>query len=327
MSVARTLMALVVITLMVAVQACDRTVTSVVSSDEPLSCGECHDPSNLITGKRTQWEESLHGTGTAYTRGTRASCAGCHSGNGFAERVAMGLDPDEVAAGDPDPTRQDCRACHMIHETYTMEDFELKTEAPVVLYAVEGAIFDGGEGNLCVNCHQPRRVYPGADSTGMVTGITSHWGPHHGPQSAMILGVAGAGVTGRAHGHYGAVANTCVGCHMGEGRDHHFEPELDTCRDCHPDATSFDYHGVQSLVDSLTFELGELLVQAGLINENSEDGHPIVEEAPEDQAIALYNWIYVSHEDKSHGVHNADYATALLKEGLARMTAPGPAAP
>ena len=30
------------------------------------------------------------------------------------------------------------------------------------LYAVAGSTFDGGTGNLCVNCHQPRRVIPAA---------------------------------------------------------------------------------------------------------------------------------------------------------------------
>jgi len=301
-----------------AVTSCDRTITRIVSNDKPLSCAQCHDSSNLITGKQTEWAESVHGTGTAYLRGTSASCAGCHSGNGFAERAAAGLDPDEVTAGDPDPTRQDCRACHMIHETYTMDDFELKTEAPVALYAVEGAVFDGGEGNLCVNCHQPRRSFP-TPVNGMVTGISSHWGPHHGPQSSMILGVAGAGVTGKPSGHYKGVPNTCVTCHMGAGLDHHFEPSLSTCQKCHTDATSFDVNGVQTEIEEMTNELGALLLQAHLINENGPDGHPIVTSAPEDQAIALYNWIYVAHEDKSMGVHNSDYAKALLQEGLDRM--------
>jgi len=319
MSVPRTLLVLVAVGLLVGAQACDRTINSVESIDQPLSCADCHDASNLITGKQTQWAESVHGTGTAYLRGTSASCAGCHSGNAFAERVEEGLDPDEVAEGDPDPTRQDCRACHMIHETYSMQDFALKTEAPVHFYAADGITYDGGEGNLCVNCHQPRRFIPAAEN-GMISGISSHWGPHHGPQSAMLLGVAGAGVTGSPSGHYGAVTNTCVDCHMGANRNHQFEPALSTCQRCHPDATSFDYKGVQTEIEELTDELGALLVTRGLINVNSEDGHPVVSQAPEDEAIALWNWLYVAHEDKSKGVHNPEYAKALLEEGLARLS-------
>jgi len=320
MSFPRTLLALGAMVALVALQACDRNVTNIVSSDQPLSCADCHDPTNLITGKQTEWAESVHGTGTAYARGTEAGCAGCHSGNAFAERIAAGLTPDEVEMGDPDPTRQDCRACHMIHETYSMQDFALRTTKPVPLYAVPGATFSGGDGNLCANCHQPRRDGPVAVN-GVITGISSHWGPHHGPQSAMLLGVAGAGVTGTVSPHYGAVTNTCVGCHMGEGLDHHFEPAIATCQRCHPEATDFDYHGVQTEIEALTDQLGELLLNAGLINENSPDGHPIVTSAPEDQGIALYNWLYVAHEDKSIGVHNPDYARALLQEGLTRLGA------
>ena len=37
------------------------------------------------------------------------------------------------------------------------------------------------------------------------------------------------------------------------------------------------------------------------------------------QAIALWNWLYVSHEDKSNGVHNYEYAKAMLEAGLAAM--------
>jgi formate-dependent nitrite reductase cytochrome c552 subunit len=126
-------------------------------------------------------------------------------------------------------------------------------------------------------------------------------------------------VTGVPHGHYGGVENTCVKCHLGDGADHSFEPDVDTCKECHGTATDFDYQMVQTEVDSLGTVLGDLLVTAMLIDENTEDGHPIVSSAPEDQAIALWNWLYVMHEDKSLGVHNPDYARALLEDGIARM--------
>ena len=64
----------------------------------------------------------------------------------------------------------------------------------------------------------------------------------------------------------------------------------------------------------------------GLINENSPDGHPTVSKAQTEQAMALWNWLYVAHEDKSNGVHNPDYAKALLEEGLARLSASAPKA-
>ena len=316
----RALYVFLFIAVIAAFTACDRK-TIIQETVGPATCAECHDPSNLITGKKTEWEESVHGTGTAYLRGTSSSCAGCHSGNGFAERMAAGLDPDEVTSGDPNPTRQDCRACHMIHETYTEADFALTSEDPVTFFAVTGATFDGGEGNPCVNCHQPRRDFP-EPVNDTITGISSHWGPHHGPQSAMLLGVAGAGVTGSPSGHYGAVQNTCVDCHMGDDRDHHFEPSTANCVKCHPDIgdyDDFDYKNRQTEILALTDSLGAGLLALGLISENSPDGHPTVSQAQADQGIALWNWIYVAHEDKSEGVHNYAYAKALLEEGLSRI--------
>lgn len=283
-----------------------------------LTCTECHNDTTLIAGKAAAWGESLHGTGEAFLRGTSSSCAGCHSGGAFSAMLAAGQNPGSVEEGDPDPTRQDCRACHEIHTTYTSADWALATTDPVALYAVEGATYDGGEGNLCVNCHQPRRVFPEAEN-GVITGITSHWGPHHGPQSAMMLGLAGAGAEGSPSTHYMVVEGTCVACHMGEGANHTFEPDIAACLACHPDAEDFDINGVQTEVQAQLDELGDALVAAGVLNENSPDGHPTVEEAPENLAIALYNWIYIAHEDKSLGVHNPAYTQALLDAAFAAL--------
>ena len=41
-----------------------------------LSCKECHNDTTKITGKKTAWSESRHGSGEAFARGTSASCAG-----------------------------------------------------------------------------------------------------------------------------------------------------------------------------------------------------------------------------------------------------------
>jgi hypothetical protein len=283
---------------------------SAMLSATDLSCTECHNDTTLITGKKAAWEESLHGSGEAYVRGTSNSCAGCHSGGAFSLRVAAGLNPGQVEEGDPNPTRQECRTCHQIHTTYTSDDWALETTAPVELAFVEGATFDGGKGNLCAQCHQPRRDFPVAEN-GVITGISTHWGPHHGPQSAMLLGVAGS-VEGKPASHYTLVEDTCVACHMGEGASHSFEPSVTACQACHADAENFDINGVQTETQARLDELGQLLVDAGVLSDITADGHPTVTEAPEGVATALYNWIYIAHEDKSLGVHNSAYTKALL---------------
>jgi hypothetical protein len=279
-----------------------------------LSCTECHTDTSLITGKKTAWEESLHGSGTAAAyAGGRSSCTGCHSGGTFTEMIAAGLNPSELEAGDPNPTRQDCRTCHQVHTSFTGDDWALTTTDPVDIYAFEGTTYDGGDGNLCVNCHQPRRGI--AEAVDGVIEITStHWGPHHGPQSSMLLGIAGAGgLEGNPSAHYNLVEDTCVTCHLGEGDDHTFEPTVEACQACHPSAEDFDINGVQTEVQAMLDELEEGLIALGWLD---EEGHPTVASIPEDQAAALWNWIYIAHEDKSLGVHNSAYTLALLQAGL-----------
>ncbi|MFA9406800.1 MAG: hypothetical protein ACERKX_13390 [Anaerolineales bacterium] len=280
---------------------------------EDLTCAECHDDGTGLTGKATAWGDSRHGVNESYVRGTSSSCAGCHSGGAFSAMVAAGQNPSEVEAGDPDPTRQDCRACHAIHTSYTANDWALETTDPVELYAFEGATFDGGMGNLCTTCHQPRR---GIDEAvdGMIEITSTHWGPHHGPQSAMLLGLAGAGVVeGSPSAHYSMVEDTCVTCHMGEGDDHTFDPDVAACQGCHADAEDFDINGLQTEVQAGLDELEEALLAKGWLD---EEGHPAVTSIPEAEAAALWNWIYIAHEDKSVGVHNPAYTKALIEAGL-----------
>ena len=279
-----------------------------------LTCTECHNDSSLITGKQTSWSESLHGSGEAYVRGTSASCAGCHSGGGFSARVAAGLNPDEVEEGDPNPTRQDCRACHQIHTTYTGEDFALKTTDPVDFYAIEGATYDGGKGNLCANCHQPRRTIAEPDADGNVEVTSSHWGPHHGGQGSMLLGVAGAGeVEGSPSAHATMVEDTCVTCHLGENANHTYEPDVAACQACHSGMESFDDTGLQTEVQEGLDQIEQALLARGWLD---EEGAPAVTSIPAPEAWALWNWIYISHEDKSLGVHNPAYTRDLIEASL-----------
>ena len=277
-----------------------------------LTCVECHNDTTVLTGKETAWADSLHGTGEAYVRGGSASCAGCHSGGAFMSMVAAGITPDQVEEGDPDPTRQDCRACHEIHTTYTGEDWALRTTDPVALYALEDETYDGGEGNLCANCHQPRRLMVAED--GMVDINSTHWGPHHGPQSTMLLGLAGEGAEGNPSAHATLVEDTCVSCHLGEGDDHTFEPDESACQECHADIEDFDVNGLQTEVAASLEELKAALVAKGLWD--AEEDENTVGIFPEAEAGAVWNYIYIVKEDKSMGVHNPAYTKALIAASL-----------
>jgi hypothetical protein len=282
------------------------------------SCTDCHNDTTVVTGKQFALEESLHGSGTAAAyAGGRGSCTACHSGASFSAMVAAGQNPSEFRTV-VDVTRQDCRACHQVHTSYTTEDWALETTDPVGLYAFEEVIYDGGKGNLCANCHQPRRVIDGyVDDANGVTNVTStHWGPHHGPQSAVLLGIGGAGdVVGLPSAHAMLVKDTCVSCHVGEGMTHTFEPDVSACQVCHRDAEDFDIGGVQTEVAALSAELHDLLEAKGLYH----DGHPVVGTYPIAEADALWNYILIAVEDNSLGVHNPDYTIELLQASIAAL--------
>ena len=133
----------------------------------------------------------------------------------------------------------------------------------------------------------------------------------------MLLGVAGAGdVVGEPSAHAQMVEDTCVTCHMGDGRNHTFEPQVETCQTCHADAEDFDINGVQTEVQAMLDEIEEALIGLGWLD---EEGHPAVSMVPEGEAAALWNWIYIAHEDGSLGVHNPEYTKALLEASLAAL--------
>lgn len=281
-----------------------------------LTCSECHNDTTVLFQAQQQWADSMHGSGTSYGRGTSGSCSGCHSSEGFVAMAAAGMTAEEFAdAGEPPlvSSKVNCRTCHEIHTTYTTADYALTTSDAVTLYAFEDATYDSGMGNLCVNCHQPRREIAEA-TDGMIEVTSTHWGPHHGPQSAMLLGLGGAGQEGSASAHYSMVDDGCVSCHIGEsnGYDHTMEPAVASCTGCHADLEDFDYGGVVTEVDALIEELHELLEAKGLYH----DGHPVVGNYAEAEAWALWNYIFIVVEDGSHGVHNSKYTIALLEASI-----------
>ena len=102
----------------------------------------------------------------------------------------------------------------------------------------------------------------------------------------------------------------------GEAVNHSLVPSVDTCKQCHADATDFNMNGS---VDALTKNIADLkakLTTAGLLD---KDGNPVVGTYPAAKAGALWNYLLVAVEDKSHGVHNMPYAEALIDSALAAM--------
>jgi hypothetical protein len=288
------------------------------AATDDLTCKECHNDTAIITGKKADWTTSVHGTGPglAYA-GERKDCAGCHDGSAFSAMISEGKNFTQVEATNASPTHQDCRTCHQIHTTYTGADWVLETDAPVA-YVVSGLTFDGGNGNLCANCHQARRYMASfvdkADAT-KYTSTSPRFNPHLSVQGDVLMGSGGFGVEGKPGAHYSMVENTCVGCHMGEGQDHTFKPQVSACVACHADAKNFDINGARTKFEERVAELKAALTAKGLL-----DAEGAVVPGTWDEATATAIWNYeVIEEDSSSGAHNPVYLNALLDAAFAAL--------
>ena len=293
-----------------------------------MSCTECHNDTALISSKKAAWSLEKHGNGAAMAEeyGNK-SCAGCHSGNSFSEMIAGGKNFSQLEAGAAEPARQDCRACHQIHTTYTGADWALETSAPVAM-VVSKATFDGGTGNLCANCHQARRYmanFPAKDAAGTV--IPDKYAPsirfntHLSDQSDIMMGLldvnAILGVEGKPGAHYTMVENTCVGCHLGEGKNHTFQAQVATCVKCHADAKDLNINGYnfeekfQELHDALVAK--GLLTKEGVAVDKDAAGNQVILDPKPAAALFVYGAL---EEDASMGAHNPNYVKALIAASL-----------
>lgn len=290
-----------------------------------LSCTECHNDTTIIWSKEAQFREvSVHGTGEAFVRGESGSCAGCHGHEGAKARIAAGLaprDPSVEAVVNVSP--YDCRTCHNIHTTYTGDDWSLTGNQQPVTLAMTGGTFDNGAGNLCANCHQIRNELPDL-SEELILLETTRFGTHYGAEAQMLLGEGGLDVPGRESPHYTDTDDGCVTCHMGEERNHTYQPDVERCQACHEGLETFDNEGIQTEVQALLDEVKALLINSGIMRADYEEegeiehDRSIEGEYPREVVAAMWNYMFVLNDD-SRGVHNPDFALALLRSAKASL--------
>jgi hypothetical protein len=290
-----------------------------------LSCTECHNDTTVIWSKEAQFREvSIHGTGEAFERGESGSCAGCHGTEGAEARIAANLpphDPSVEAVVNVSP--YDCRTCHQIHMTYTSADWALTGDQEGVTLEMTGGTFDKGPANLCAQCHQIRNELP--DTSGDVITIDStRFGTHHGVEAQMLLGEGGLDVTGEPSPHYTQTDEGCVTCHMGEERNHTWQPQVERCQTCHTDVETFDVNETQTEIEALLAEVKTLLIGSGIMQADYEENGEIQEnrsvagDYPPEVVAAMWDYMFVV-EDQSMGVHNPAFARALLNAAKANL--------
>lgn len=303
-----------------ALTSCTRKITRIEQQPRAAeTCFACHsDTTTFLLAADQQWQHSQHATGSTLAEGQEASCAGCHASEGFVARAA-----GQTVVAAENPTAIGCFTCHAPH---TNGDFRLRWTQ--VARLENGASYDLHAGNLCAACHHGRRnvnTYITAQ-----TALSSRFGPHHGPQADMLIGGNGYEYSWYVYeqtSHRSALDNGCIDCHMKVRGGavlggHSFNMTYDeggetlentaACAPCHGEVASFDVHGAQTEVDSLTADLQARLVTAGLL---SSSGTPKSDTTSADSAGAVWNLVTVK-EDRSHGVHNFGYIRSLLLSSI-----------
>ena len=302
-------------------------VNGVDGQDGNSTCISCHSSGTELFAKQVQFNNSIHAIGGNFERNA-TSCAICHTHEGFLERLDNG--GTSTAATIPDPTPINCRTCHLIHENYDETDWALRVTAPVEL--INGGTVDFGKGNMCINCHQSRPYeIPeiGTDSTEIER---TRWGTHHGPQSTLVFGLGGYEIPGSLEytnsPHKDLLTDGCISCHMAtafgnSAGGHTFNMTYEyrgqmtanvvACTQCHAGIEDFNVNGAQDEIVALMDELEGLLITAGVYNTETELWN--VGTYPTDVAGAALNYLFIK-EDRSKGVHNFEYAKALLTNSI-----------
>jgi formate-dependent nitrite reductase cytochrome c552 subunit len=316
------------------VSACERTVTTVEETHTASACFDCHsDQHTELVAAEGQWSYSVHASGAnidrnATSRGTM--CQVCHTSEGFVAKATGATVPAVV----DNPTAIHCFTCHAPH---TNSNLALRVNDPQSL--ATGDSFDMSAGNICASCHVSRQnVETYVEEP---TDLSEHWGPHHSPQSDLLWGKNGYEYSWYSYGqttHKDATADGCLDCHFrstsnyvvgGHSFNMTFISEGDTlrntyCGNCHGSMDDFNYHFKQDTVHTLMEDLLDDLVTAGLMN---AEGHPLDDVTTSmDSAGAVWNFLFVE-EDRSVGIHNAQYAIDLLRSAIQFITTGPPPAP
>lgn len=310
--------------------------------DGTAECVSCHNLQNkehvvasYLTSVHAQetWHETKDSNGNPITLstsdyGNRTGCVECHTSGGYIDKMnGVTLKTGAgVAAFDPAyPAGEQtisCTTCHNKHSTFDFAndgyDFALRQALRPVALTAPGANYtiDMGSSNTCVNCHQPRGLPPTTETVK----LNSRFGPHHGPQSTLLEGIQGALIVGStAYPVPGAATHrtgaSCASCHMGEPSSetahdglHSWHPTDKTCLTCHTSVPS----GVAGFdADMATLE--GLLVTKGAFSTASD----AFTSNTVDLVVAQAAWNFgLLREDRSKGIHNPNYAKALLKNSI-----------
>ncbi len=320
------------------------------------ACAACHDEP-WRHNKVSEYENSKHAeliwsssfrqqpSSSDFMTNSLNNCIRCHDGQAFINYTnEVGTDTRSITS----VQNLTCAACHEPHGTpnaYQLRKISVDTLANGL--AIPSTV---GSGGVCMNCHKSRRdgeTYP------ITTSISSHFGPHHSPQTDMYLGknAHSFGQSIPSSIAHSLVQDACVGCHMSATVDtgsvardkiggHSWgmtyrEPgvEIDNvsgCVGCHTGIThfrdiiaAFDYDNdgtIEPFINE-THGLRALLAEAlPPFGVDSVDWR-MIQASPDSVRLkkAYYNYEFFEG-DASEGIHNPKYAIGVLQRSVSILT-------
>ncbi len=298
--------------------------------DGKVTCMVCHSGTNMEQ-KQAEFAMSVHSAGAIAVdyAGGRASCARCHSHEGFTQFTVF----NSVLGNITNPSAWECNTCHGLHKTFEGTDYALRITGPVKpVNAANGEMDLKGGSNLCGTCHQTRSAEPGTSAPGATFNLAIRTYPHYSAQSNILFGNGLSEIPGPVQypakgSHQHLTQASCVGCHMApidktkKQGGHTLIPSLAACNTCHgATSTDYNYGGVQTDTQEKLDQIRDKLLAIGVITKKTdEDGvvsySPKPGTVPMVQAQAVYNYFGVKY-DRSLGVHNPKYVKAILTNTL-----------
>ncbi len=311
-------------------------------------CGQCHDsPQNHPIYR--QWSNAKHSTtvwnssfaqqpsSPDYGTNDLGNCIRCHDAVGYINYTKnVGTDTRNITLASQHMIS--CQSCHDQHGNNNSSYLRNRPQGSDTL--ANGVHYSLGEGQTCADCHKSRKDVRSYINTRVTS---SSWGPHHGPQTDVLLGKGAATFNGVPYvsGSHGTVnPNACVDCHMhatdtsanvintvgghslnmrNESQNYDF---VAPCQTCHPGKTKFsDFMAPQDFDGNGTIQDWETEIKGCIHNLGAVLPHTGTDSvswsliAADSNNVnlrkAYWNYLLIT-SDNSKGMHNPFYTVNVL---------------
>lgn len=200
------------------------TAHTATKSFDVAVCGQCHP-------QGAEWQNAGHAKKDPHMA-TSASCARCHTGQGYVEEWARGgtsilpdgAVPGKTEANVPSIEQQSGITCATCHDPHAATDSHVGANGPASnqlritgkVTAPMGWSVDAGLAGTCVRCHADNRTQQNLKD---FVGGTRERGTHENTQADVFFGKGIYDYDGKlatTNSFHSTLKDACVTCHMAE---------------------------------------------------------------------------------------------------------------